>query len=1244
MRIVTNFLALVMVVATPTVYGDDWPMWRHDAGHTAYASEDLPDRIQLLWERTYSPRNMAWEEALNQDRMPFDRIFEPVAADGMLFIGFNDADKLVALDSATGREVWTFYTDGPVRLPAAVMDGKTYCVSDDGQLYCLDAHNGTLLWKHRGGPSARRVLGNGRLISTWPARGGPVLADGIVYYAAGIWPFMGVFIYALDAETGAIIWENDSTGPQFQLQPHNAPSFAGVAPQGAFVIDGDKLLVPGGRSVPACFDRDSGAFIHYTFAENNKTGGSFVCAADGLFFTHDRDKIASLYDVPTGEELVEAAGGYPVLAGSNWYFSGPEIVCVDATRMRDNPRQVAEYSRWTLSVDASGDLIGSGTRLYAAGNGSITAIDVPATGGTPAVAWAKAVDGDVERLLASDGRLFAVTLDGRILAFGTGNKRAVPDASRPAVAEPKAEIATLALAILDRTDVREGYALVYGGDDGLAEAIAVHSDLHAIGIQSEPDRVANARSRIEAAGLYGDCLAIHQGNLSDFDTPPYVASLTIVNGLETDATQALNHIYRSMRPYGGKAIFLDLTAAECTAVLAAAEPYFGLISERSGDDVVLTREGPLDGAGTWTHLLGDVAQTGKSDDMLVKAPLGLLWFGGNTNADVLPRHGHGPTEQVIGGRLFIEGMNCISARDVYTGRVLWKKTLQNLGNDGIYFSGDSGMDPFYNQSHIPGANVRGTNYVATLDCVYVAQGGVCHVIDAVTGATKAVFPLPAKDPTAKKPELPDWGYIGIYDDLLIGGADFAEFTDLLQAGREETAAWEVLDKAAGRQLVVMDRCTGEHKWQANAVHGFLHNGIVAGHDTLFCLDKLPPWMEDQLARRGKTIPQGYRLVAFDIRTGNMRWELEREIFGSYLCYSEEEDILVQSTRPSRDSGPGETGTRMTAYRGADGERLWDSEMPYATFPVIHGRKLITESGAFDLLTGESVTRRNLLTLAEEPWAWQRNYGCNYPIASENLITFRSGAAGFFDLANDGGTGNFGGFKSGCSANLVAADGVLNAPDYTRTCTCSYQNQSSLALIHMPEVEMWTFTSYKSPKGRVLRAGVNFGAPGDRRAEDGTLWLDYPSVGGPSPDLAIAVAPEEPAWFTHHSSRIEGDDLTWVASSGGEDLTTVAMTLAAGAVDDCRYTVRLVFAEPRDVQPGQRVFDVALQGKPVFHGIDIAAESGGSRRTLIKANDGVTVRDVLTVALTKSGASALGPLICGIEVVAETGLDVAKHLP
>src|SRR5690606_4446905 len=105
-----------------------------------------------------------------------------------------------------------FVTEAPVRLPPVGWQGKVYFTSDDGFLYCVNAEDGALEWKFSGAPNAQHVIGNRRLTSAWPARGGPVVRDGRVYFAASIWPFMGTFIYALDAESGEIQWLNDSTG------------------------------------------------------------------------------------------------------------------------------------------------------------------------------------------------------------------------------------------------------------------------------------------------------------------------------------------------------------------------------------------------------------------------------------------------------------------------------------------------------------------------------------------------------------------------------------------------------------------------------------------------------------------------------------------------------------------------------------------------------------------------------------------------------------------------------------------------------------------------------------------------------------------------------------------------------------------------------------------------------------------------------------------------------------------------
>ncbi|TFG40525.1 MAG: hypothetical protein E4H43_05565, partial [Bacteroidia bacterium] len=241
----------------------DWPMWRYDHNRSASTPEQLADELHLQWQVNYSPRIPVWDDPLNQNLMQFDRIFEPIVAGNKIFLGFNDQDKIVALDLETGEELWHYYADGPVRLPLASANGKIYFTGDDGYCYCLNSEDGSLVWKVLLAPDSNKLLGNKRLISMWPARGGIVIKDNVIYTAASIFPLMGTFIYALNADDGTIIWKNEGTGSNYILQPHRSPAFADVAPQGSFVITGNKLLVAGGRSVPAAFDINTGEELYY---------------------------------------------------------------------------------------------------------------------------------------------------------------------------------------------------------------------------------------------------------------------------------------------------------------------------------------------------------------------------------------------------------------------------------------------------------------------------------------------------------------------------------------------------------------------------------------------------------------------------------------------------------------------------------------------------------------------------------------------------------------------------------------------------------------------------------------------------------------------------------------------------------------------------------------------------------------------------------------------------------------------
>jgi hypothetical protein len=166
---------------------------------------------------------------------------------------------------------------------------------------------------------------------------------------------------------------------------------------------------------------------------------------------------------------------------------------------------------------------------------------------------------------------------------------------------------------------------------------------------------------------------------------------------------------------------------------------------------------------------------------------------------------------------------------------------------------------------------------------------------------------------------------------------------------------------------------------------------------------------------------------------------------------------------------------------------------------------------------------------------------------------------------------------------------------------------------------------------VRRAGVLLGAPGNRKADDGTLWLEYPAVGGPSPHLTVRTTPDNPDYFRQHSSRIEGPVPGWQVAAGARGLRGLTVALDGATAAERAYTVRLYFAEPDHLKAGQRVFDVAVQGRTLLKGLDVSAEAGGPNRGLVKEFKGVRVRGELKVTLTPGRGE---PVLCGVEVIAE----------
>ena len=124
---------------------------------------------------------------------------------------------------------------------------------------------------------------------------------------------------------------------------------------------------------------------------------------------------------------------------------------------------------------------------------------------------------------------------------------------------------------------------------------------------------------------------------------------------------------------------------------------------------------------------------------------------------------------------------------------------------------------------------------------------------------------------------------------------------------------------------------------------------------------------------------GSRLLAFDLRTGKELWK-DSDVFGTWLSYSVEHDILIEAGRVARDTISDEP-KGMRAYRGATGRVLW-FESKHSGPAMIHGDTILMNSNASDLMTGRIKTRQDPLTLETVDWVWSRNYGSPHMSPSE----------------------------------------------------------------------------------------------------------------------------------------------------------------------------------------------------------------------------------------------------------------------
>lgn len=1213
----------------------------------------------------------------------------PTAAGDRVYFGSDDGCAY-CLKAADGRLVWKLQADlrdewllargemisrWPVRTGVLVDRGAAYFGAgifphEDVSIYAVDAADGSIIWKQ----DNISALDAGR--NDLSPQGYLLASDELLIVPSGR-SLPAVF----DRATGRLLhkrefgWRSTAGGVVGSVQ--------------ALLADGQ--IYAGGT--------------HHLLAMDQKTGD----VGFGWFAGHQMSVAGEAAYVATGEvvarlDRLEYAVGsrrrhqleLELNALSGQVRSAGEKGDEIRKKLNDvqaELRRIADVGVvWQQPTQDDSALLAAGELVFLGGKGRVTAYSA-ATGEE---VWRSEVDGQARGLVVAAGHLLISTDTGRIHAFASADLTLadVPPEAKP-IENPFAEDEFTAVyrqaaeQILQRvagTDRREpsgeaagnqgagqeqrvrGFALIMGNEQGrLAYELAKRSDLKIYAVEPDAAKVAAARAALSQAGLYGTRIVIHQLDPAELPYSNYFANLitsdTFVKTGEWpgDAKRLGRHV----KPLGGRIGLGRPPGAPGKSVdLAAVTDWLrqtGLAGESqmvAADGWAVLTRGALPGAGDWSHQYGNAANTAVSLDTRVKGDLGVLWFGDPGPGEMVNRHEGAVGPLATHGRLFVQGETTILAYDAYNGTFLWKYENPEALRTGVF------------QNQNPG------NLAASAERLFHFIRDRCFELDAATGRTERIHRLPAEKDDGKH----EWGYVATESGLLFGTATVRKELEarLRRRGLKTEDATDA--------ILAIDLKTGRHLWTHQG-QSISHHTIAISPDKVFFIDSsITPEQRAEILRADKTElarltgkereiaeqraknADVRRAVALEARTGTLLWAEPVDVTdcsdigigGGKLSMMYRDNVLILGGANAnghywKQFVAGEfSRRRLVALSAHDGYKLWAKDANYRHRPIIVGDQVIAEPWSFDLHSGEQKLRPNPLTGQEVPWSIMRTgHHCGMLTGCESgLLMFRSGHTGFYDLTADAGTRHFAGHRLGCWINAIPAGGLVMIPEASAGCVCLFSIASTVVLEPREPRRPWSIFSAVGAQRPVRSMALNLGAPGDRKAADGKLWLSYPRYRAyqeTSLDIKLDLKPKFAAGgqFTsvaEASHEIAGTGTPWLYTSWAEGLEQLTLPLLGPGDEPADYTVRLHFArldDRRGVLPPARgtgdgrapvapadepiLFDVQLQGKTVLEGVRLPA--GGAVADVREIRH-VHVTDNLVVDLI---ARQGRPRLCAVEV-------------
>jgi outer membrane protein assembly factor BamB len=207
--------------AAGSALAGDWPCWRGPERNGISAETGLN------WQVRAKHLPVLWRASVGRGFSSF-----AVAGGRAVTMGNEEgSDTVWCFDAETGTVLWKHsypcelqplsYEGGPGSTPA-IADGRVYTFSKSGDLFCLDASDGHVLWAKK---FELWPWKKGDWKNTWRYAGSPLVSDGRLYLS------LGEAGAAFGARDGAVLWRSEDGHPGYSSP---VPFRSGGAPALAF--------------------------------------------------------------------------------------------------------------------------------------------------------------------------------------------------------------------------------------------------------------------------------------------------------------------------------------------------------------------------------------------------------------------------------------------------------------------------------------------------------------------------------------------------------------------------------------------------------------------------------------------------------------------------------------------------------------------------------------------------------------------------------------------------------------------------------------------------------------------------------------------------------------------------------------------------------------------------------------------------------------------------------------------------